>query len=260
MSTFVKSGVVWITGASTGIGRGLALSFAADGYKVAASARSVDKLRELEQASGNITAFQLDVTDAAAAAAVYATIESALGPVTIAILNAGVWHPMTASTFDVAQMEDSISVNYLGVVNALAPAMQAMTARKTGHIAIMSSVAGYRGMPKGAAYAPTKAALISLAESLYIDLKHKGVSMTVINPGFIATPMTSVNTFPMPFIVTSDEAVATIRKGLNRGKFEIVFPGRMALMMKTFRLLPYSLYFWTADKITKRKLPPEDGA
>jgi short-subunit dehydrogenase len=259
MSTLGSRGVIWITGASTGIGRALALSYANDGYQVAASARSADKLRELEQASRNIRAFPLDVTDAAAAKAACAAIESALGPVDLAVLNAGVWHPMSASNYDVAQVKDSIDVNYLGVVNALQPVMQSMMARKAGHIAIVSSVAGYRGLPKGAAYAPTKAALISLAESLNIDLKLRNVTMTVINPGFVATPMTAVNTFPMPFIISEDEAVAAIRRGLNRGKFEIVFPGRMALMMKTFRLMPYNLYFWTADEITKRKLPPEDA-
>jgi short-subunit dehydrogenase len=258
MSTFDKDGIVWITGASTGIGRELALSFARDGYRVAASARSADKLAELASRSSNIKTYPLDVLIVADAAATVEKIEREMGPIGLAVFNAGVWHPMTASTYDIEKVKASTDVNYLGVCNSLAPVMRAMIGRGRGHLAIVSSVAGMRGLPKGAAYAPTKAALISLAESLYGDLKLKGVSMTVINPGFVETPMTSVNTFPMPFIVTTEEAVRTIRAGLDTGRFEIVFPGRMALLMKTLRILPYRVFFWATGRISARELPPAD--
>jgi short-subunit dehydrogenase len=176
------------------------------------------------------------------------------------VFSAGVWHPMTASGYDVAKVKASIDVNYLGVVNTLDPVMRAMVKRGRGHLAIVASVAGYRGLPKGAAYGPTKAALINLAESLYADLKLKGVAMTIVNPGFVATPMTEVNTFPMPFIVTVEDAVKAIRRGLDSGRFEIVFPGLMALMMKALRILPYRLYFWTTGKIAAREPPPGAGS
>jgi short-subunit dehydrogenase len=260
MSTPANNGVVWITGASTGIGRGLALSFAAGGFKVAASARSADKLHELEVLSSNIKAYPLDVTDASAVSATVAAIEREAGAIGLAILNAGVWQPMTASRFDLDKAKASLDVNYTGVLNTLAPVMRAMIERRQGHIALVASVAGYRGLPKSAAYAPTKAALISLAESLYTDLKLNGVTMTVINPGFVATPMTAVNTFPMPFIVSQDDAVTAIRAGLTRGAFEIVFPGRMALLMKMLRVLPYHLYFWATANALQRETPPTDGA
>lgn len=260
MSAIENSGVVWITGASTGIGRGLALSFAADGFKVAASARSADKLHELEAISPNIKAYPLDVTDASAALACVNAIENRSGAIGLAVLNAGIWHPMTAARFDLDKAKESLDVNYTGVLNTLAPVMRPMIERGRGHIALVSSVAGYRGLPKSAAYAPTKAALISLAESLYTDLKLKGVTITVINPGFIATPMTAVNTFPMPFIVSQDDAVKAIRAGLKRGSFEIVFPGRMALLMKMLRVLPYRLYFWATANALERETPPTDGA
>ena len=248
--------VVWITGASTGIGRELALSLAQDGCHVAVSARSASKLAELAALSPRISAFELDVTDAVAVAQTVARVESNLGPIDLAVLNAGVWHPMGASSYDLAKASESMGVNYGGVINALAPVMRSMTGRGTGHIALVASVAGYRGLPKSAAYAPTKAALINLAETLYPDLRLKGVKMTVINPGFVATPMTEVNTFPMPFLVTTTEAVSSIRAGLDTGRFEIVFPGRMALMMKTLRVLPYRVFFWLTGKISKRE-PPE---
>ncbi|MEQ1671138.1 MAG: SDR family NAD(P)-dependent oxidoreductase, partial [Hyphomicrobium sp.] len=213
MSASNSPRLVWITGASTGIGRELALSFARDGATVAVSARGADKLGELERLSPNIKSFPCDVTDAAAVAATVSSIEQSVGPIDLAILNAGVWHPMTASNYDLAKVKASMDVNYSGVTNALAPVMKTMIGRARGHIAIVASVAGLRGLPKGAAYAPTKAALISLAESLYADLKLKGVRITVINPGFVATPMTDVNTFPMPFLISADEAVKTIRRG-----------------------------------------------
>ncbi len=257
MSALSNIDVVWITGASTGIGRALALSFARDGYRVAASARSEDKLRELEALSPQIKAYPVDVLDAAGVQNCFESIEKAFGPIGLAIFNAGVWHPMTASRYDLAKAKASIDVNFLGVANALAPVMHAMIDRGCGHLAIVASVAGYRGLPKGAAYAPTKAALINLAESLYADLKLKGVKMTIINPGFVATPMTEVNTFPMPFIVSVDEAVKYIRAGLDKGRFEIVFPGRMALMMKTLRVLPYRIFFWATGKIAAREPPPK---
>ena len=167
---------------------------------------------------------------------------------------------MSASNFDLDKVNNSLAVNYQGVTNALAPVMRAMIARGRGHIAVVSSVAGYRGLPKGAAYGPTKAALINLAESLYANLQLKGVTMTVINPGFVATPMTEPNTFPMPFIVSTDEAVSYIRRGLGSGRFEIVFPGRMAFMMKMLRLLPYRIYFWVAGKVSKREEAPKIDA
>ncbi len=235
---------VWITGASTGIGRELALLLAREGATVAVSARSEDKLKEMQALHPAIKPYPLDVMDADRVAQVFAAIERDLGPVDLAVLNAGIWQPMLVSDFSADKAKTSMGVNYFGVLHALEPAMRAMTARGRGHIGIVSSVAGYRGLMKGAAYSPTKAALISLCEALYPSLKHKGVKLTVINPGFVKTPMTDVNTFPMPFIVPVEEAVQTIADGLARGKYEIVFPFGMALLMKTLRIVPNRLFFW----------------
>ena len=235
---------VWITGASTGIGRELALLLAREGATVAVSARSGDKLAEMQSLHQNIRPYPLDVLDANRTAQVFALIERDLGPIDLAILNAGIWQPMLVSDFSADKAKTSMSVNYFGVLHALEPVMRAMTARGGGHIAVVSSVAGYRGLMKGAAYSPTKAALISLCESIYLSLKRKGVKLSVINPGFVKTPMTGVNTFPMPFIVSVEEAVRTIADGLSRGKYEIVFPWRMAVLMKTLRILPNRVFFW----------------
>jgi short-subunit dehydrogenase len=235
--------VIWITGASTGIGRELALRLAAQNVKVAVSARSPGKLAELEAASANIKAYPLDVSDLAASKTVAAAITADLGPIDLAILNAGVWYPMEAATFKSTTIQESMAINFFGVTNALEFLLPTMLARKSGHVAIVASVAGYRGLPVAPAYAPTKAALISLAESLYLDLADQNVKVTVVNPGFVDTPMTKVNTFPMPFLISTDRAVDTIIKGLIRGKYEIVFPWPMMLLAKFTQMMPNKLFF-----------------
>jgi NAD(P)-dependent dehydrogenase (short-subunit alcohol dehydrogenase family) len=243
--------VVWITGASSGIGRALALSLARDGARVAVSARSPDKLAELAASHPNIRAFPLDVRDRDAAAQVLAEIEGALGPVDLAVLNAGVWHPMTSVTFDAALIEESMAVNFMGLVNPLAALLPAMRARGAGHIALVSSVAGYLGLPRGVAYGPSKAAATTLAEALAADAGRFGIKVSVINPGFVDTPMTKVNEFPMPWIMTVDEAVARIRKGLTAGRFEIAFPWQMVLFLKLAKRMPY----WLLFSVFRRMLP-----
>jgi short-subunit dehydrogenase len=236
--------IVWITGASTGIGRELALLLAKRGCKVAVSARSADRLAALQAEHPNISAFPLDVTDLGACEKVVADIEAALGPIELAVLNAAVWREMGVTEFDPEFIAEAMNINYIGTINALAPVMQRMLKRASGWIAMTGSVAGYRGLPRSAAYAPTKAAMISLAEGLKEELARKGVGLTIINPGFVETPMTAVNDFPMPFIVSADAAAHRIMTGLERKKFEIVFPRQMRIGLKLLRILPYSLYFW----------------
>lgn len=234
--------VVWITGASSGIGRELAIRLAASGAIVAASARSADKLAEFAAAHPNIKPYPLDVTDLAATRAVAEAIERDLGAIDVAILNAGVWLPMALTEYDPLRMRQGMEVNYFGVTNALAPLLPAMIKRKAGHIAIVASIAGYRGVSLAATYGPTKAALINLAETLYPDLLNLGVKVTVINPGFVETPMTEPNKFPMPFLISCDEAVDHMIKGLIKGQYEIVFPWRMKMLAKLMRIVPFKLF------------------
>ena len=236
--------VVWITGASSGIGRDVALHLAKSGVRVAASARSADALVALAAQQPGITAFPLDVTDRAAVAAVVRSIEATIGPIDLALLNAGIWQPMGARDFNAPMAVHSMSVNYFGIINALDALIPRLIGRGSGHLALVSSVAGYRGLPKAAAYSPSKAAVISLAETLKPDLAARGVKVSVINPGFVETPMTRVNKFPMPFIIKSDDAAKRIITGLQAGKFEIAFPWQLVSILKLARILPYSLYFW----------------
>lgn len=242
----------WITGASTGIGRELVLRLTQQGVRVAATARSRDKLDELTALAPGVIAIPGDVTSSDDMRAAHAAAVAQLGAIDLAILNAGVWHPMRANSFDVGRVLESMDVNYGGLVRTLEPLIPTMIAAKHGHIALMASVAGYRGLPKAIAYGPSKAAAISLAEILHTDLEPHGVMVSVINPGFVETPMTAPNTFPMPFMIKTDEAVTHILKGLERRKFEIAFPWQTVAGLKLLRILPYKLYFsfseWMANR------------
>lgn len=230
----------WITGASTGIGREIALELAASGVKVAASARSAEKLASL---GPNILAIPLDVTDAAACRAAVAEVESKLGPIDLAVLGAGTYTPVPLDDLDPARFAHMMDTNYMGVVNCVAALAPGMMARGAGHLSWIASVAGYVGLPKAAAYGPTKAALINLAESLAPEMGVKGVSVSVINPGFVETPLTAQNDFPMPFLMKADEAARRTIDGLVAGRFEVAYPRRFVAILKALRLLPYPLFF-----------------
>ncbi len=230
----------WITGASTGIGRDIVLQLAAAGVKVAASARSPEKLEAL---GPGILTIPLDVTDPAACRTAVERIESELGPIDLAVLGAGTYSPVTIDDLDPGRFAHMMDTNYMGVVNCLAPLAPRMIARGSGHLSWIASVAGYIGLPKAAAYGPTKAALINLAESLYPEMREKGVSVSVINPGFVETPLTKQNDFEMPFLMKPEEAARRTIEGLAAGRFEVAYPRRFVAILKTVRLLPYPLFF-----------------
>ncbi len=242
----MTQGPVWITGASSGIGRALALRLARDGRRVIASARSADALAELARANSNIVAWKLDVTDAAACEKAVVEIEAAHGPLALAVLNAGTHKATPATDFRVADIRALVDINLMGTVNALAP----LLAKRTKHIAIVASVAGYSGLPTAAGYGATKAALINLCEALKPECDALGIKLQLVDPGFVKTPLTDKNDFPMPFIMEVDDAVDALVRGLASDRFEIVFPRRFAVILKFLRLLPYRLYFPLVRKAT----------
>ncbi len=244
--------VAWVTGASTGIGRELAIQLAKKNVRVAASARTKEKLEELTETSEYISSFPLDVTEPGAVAGSVMHIEETVGPIDLAILNAGIWQPVSAKDFDSAVFKSVMDVNYLGAVHALDALLPRMMRRKGGHIVLVASVSGYFGMPLAGAYGPSKAAMINLAEGLKLDLERYGITISVVNPGFVDTPMTKVNKFPMPFLVSVEAAAKQIVSGLERRKFEITFPWQLVTLMKIGRLLPYPLFFWFLKKFMSR--------
>ena len=249
----------WVTGASTGIGREVALALAKRGVKVAASARSADTLAALAGEHPLIVPFPLDVADRGAVTATARAIEQSIGPVDLAVLSAGIWQPLNVQRYDASIAAQSMSVNYLGIAHVVEALLPAMILRRSGHLALVSSVAGYRGMPKAAAYGPSKAAVISLAEVLKTECDRHGVAISIVNPGFVDTPMTQVNTFPMPFMVSARDAADRILRGLEKGRFEIAFPWQLVALLKLARMLPYPLYFWFARTflVQKRRERPQ---
>lgn len=242
-----QDGAAWVTGASSGIGREVAKTLAARGYRVIATARSVDKLNALANENaglpGEIIAMPGDVTDETAMAQLVAQIETDHGRLALAVFNAGLFLPARGEQLSVDQFEQTFAVNVMGVVKGLVPAISAMVARGGGQVAIVSSVTGYGGLPLSGAYGASKAALINMAESLKFDFDKMNIRIQVVNPGFVDTPATKNNPFPMPALMQVDQAAERIASGLESGGFEITFPRRFTWMLKVMAKLPYSLYF-----------------
>jgi NAD(P)-dependent dehydrogenase (short-subunit alcohol dehydrogenase family) len=246
-------GLFWITGASSGIGRELALESVRRGWRVVATARRAAELEALAAASpvpGAIIPAPCDVADEAAMRALVSGIEAQHGPVARAFLNAGVFYPVEIEPFDTAKYHKSFAVNLGGVVNALGALMPGMLARGAGQIAVNASVAGYTGMPTSAAYGATKAGLINMVESLKFDGDRRGILFQLVNPGFVETPATAQNAFEMPYLMKVEDAANRIADGLDDGRFEIFFPRRFAWQLKFLAVLPYRAYFWLMKRST----------
>jgi len=251
-------GLVWITGASSGIGRAVALDLAAKGYRVALTARRAEALSELSARDSRFLAFAGDVTNREAMAEIVASLEANHGPIALAFLNAGVYFPSERESFCPDVIAKTFEVNVAGTVNCLAPVMAAMKARHAGQIAITSSIAGYGGIPGSLGYCASKAALISMAQTLRITLAEEGISVQVVDPGFVETEMTKPNDyFDMPFLMSAEAAAKRIVAGFERGGFEITFPKRLAWFAKAVALLPYPLYLPVVERITRRARKPQ---
>ena len=252
----LPTGIDWVTGASSGLGRALALRLARAGRSVAISARRGEALTavaaEAATLPGRLIPLPLDVTDAADCKAAVARLERDVGPLALAVLNAGTHRPVRGAYLDPEDFRVLAEINLLGTVNCLAPAIAAMRPRGSGQIAIVGSVAGWRGLPTAAAYGMTKAGLINLAEALEPDLRAVGIKLQIVNPGFVRTPLTDRNHFPMPFLMEVDAAADAFYRGLRSRRFEVVFPWRMGLAMGLLRALPNRLALAITRRIGRR--------
>ena len=247
-----EDGVAWVTGASAGIGRAVAEEFSRRGWTVAISARRADELLAMEAANPRFIAAPCDITDAESIEAALAAIEARGRPVALAVLNAGTYVPTEIEQFDAAAWRRQVEVNLNGTAQCLAALLARMLARASGQIGIVASVAGYRGLPRAGAYGATKAALINLAESLRLELAPRGILVSLVNPGFVRTPLTDRNDFPMPFLMEVEPAARRLVDGLESGRFETTFPRRFTWMLKLLRMLPYALYFRLAARTVRR--------
>ena len=234
---------VWIVGASSGIGAALAADLDARGARLALSARSAGRLRDVAEGMRDVMLLPLDVTDAGAFTPAMMQILDAWGGLDLVILNAGTYTPLRAWDLTTDTARQTVHTNLLGVMDGVAAVVPQMLRQQCGAIAIVGSVAGYRGLPKALAYGPSKAALINFAETLYLDLAPEGVSVFIINPGFVATPLSAQNDFDMPALISAEDAARRIVRGFAGGAFEIHFPQRFTRVMKLLRWLPDRLYF-----------------
>ena len=243
---------IWITGGSTGIGKALAIKFASKGWNVAISARRAELLNELANSYENISGFPLDVTNKENCKEVFNEIKNKYENIDICFFSTGTWDPKKEKDIDVEQMEDVFKVNFFGTVNSIKAVEQYFRDKKNGTITIVSSIAGYRGLPNSTGYGPSKSALNNLAESLYFDFKRYNVRVCLVSPGFIQTPMTDKNDFKMPFLKTPEYAADKIFEGLvNKNVFEIHFPKSLTLILKILSFLPSKIYFSLIGKMTK---------
>jgi len=239
---------VWLIGASSGIGEATAKALMQRGARLALSSRNRGALTALAEGKAQVAV--ADVTDRASLAAAFDEVRAALGDIDLAIVNAGTHRPVRAWELDAEAAEQLVQVNLVGAINASALLAPYFAARGNGRLAITASVAGYGGLPTGLVYGATKAALINFAETLYLDLAPKGVAVHLINPGFVKTPLTDLNEFSMPALISSEEAAEEILAGIERGEFEIHFPKRFTRSLKLLKLLPYRWYFPLVHRIT----------
>ena len=247
-----KQKKIWITGASSGIGKAVAERFANEGWKVAVSARRKELLDELAK-NPNIASFPLDVTNRNQINEVFKNILDNFGNLDICLFSSGTYEPKDEQNIDPDKIKNVINVNFLGVIDCVKSVEGYFKDRKSGHISIVSSIAGYRGLPNSSGYGPSKAALTNFSESIYFDFKKFGVRVSVVSPGFIKTPLTDKNEFPMPFLKTPEYAAEKIFSGLVKSSaFEIHFPKGLTLTLKFLRILPYKLYLFLVDKLVKR--------
>ena len=243
---------IWVTGASSGIGKAVAEKFAKEGWQVAVSARRKEILDQMAK-DPNISSFPLDVVDEENCKITFQKIISEFTQIDLCIFCSGTYDPKKEKEIDIKQSKFIMDVNYFGVLNCVKSVEKYFKDKKNGHISIVSSIAGYRGLPNSSGYGPSKAALNNFAESIYFDFKKYNVRVSVISPGFIKTPLTDKNDFPMPFLRSVEFAAEKIYFGLTKSSsFEIHFPKQLTLILKFLRILPYKIYLFLIYKLYKR--------
>ncbi len=240
---------VWVIGASTGIGAAVARDLIDAGARVALSARSRDRLAAIAEGTDAVVA-PFDVTDRAAVLAAATKVCDALGALDLVIVVAGTHSAMRADQFDRVKADQLLAVNLVGPLNCLEAVLPTLLKQRRGGIALVASVAGYRGLPQALIYGPTKAALIHLAEGLYLDLRRHGIGVYLVNPGFVDTPLTQRNDFAMPALMTAEKAARRTLDGIAAGRFETHYPRRFTGWLKLLRILPYPAYFWAVRRFT----------
>lgn len=248
--------VVWLTGASSGIGEALAFELGRRGAHVVLSARRAEQLEEIAEkiaaAGGHAAVFVLDVTDSNAVSETAHAIRKQFGKIDTFIANAGTYLPTEVQKFSHIDEVRMMDLNYGAMVSGIEAVLPDMIAKRSGHVVGVASLSGYRGLPRSAGYSASKAAMIHFLESLRFDVEKFRILVTVVNPGFVKTPLTDKNDFPMPFLVSPERAAVIIADGIERGKCEVHFPWTFSWLMKLLRVVPYPLYHLLVRKFAVR--------
>jgi short-subunit dehydrogenase len=249
----IEGCTIWVVGASSGIGAALAPRLAAKGSWLVLSARREEELSKVAAGcSGEVLVKPLDVTDLSAIRTTYEEAVSHFGRIDALIYGAGAWNLAKVTEFDVQKAVNELNVNLLGLVRTVGTVMPDMIARRSGTIAGIASVAGYAGLPRAAGYSASKAGELAFLQSIRMELKAYDVEVLTVSPGFVKTPLTDKNTFPMPFIMDVGDAADTIIKGLQAGTEEIHFPKRLSIPFKLFSALPRPVFEAIARRIMAR--------
>lgn len=235
---------VWIIGASSGIGEKLAHELKTLGARLALSSRHMETLQVVAEGNTDTLVLPLDITQAEDVMAARDKILAEWGGIDLVLIVAGTYQKMRAEDFNLSAAKQLVETNLMGPLNCLEAVLPVLLAQGKGALGIVSSIAGLSGLPQALIYGPTKAALINLCESLYLDLRPRGIGVYLINPGFVATPLTARNDFTMPALISAATAAKEIVRGIERGEFHIHFPKRFTNWLRLLRLLPYRLYFW----------------
>ncbi len=243
---------VWVIGASSGIGAAVAAQLLAEGARVALSARRREPLKALASGHPGATVLPLDITDTRAFGAAWKKLRRAWGGVDLVLFVAGSYTPTRAWTLDAEAIDRTLDLNLGSIMRACGLLVPDLLKDGAGAIGLVSSVAGYGGMPNCITYGPTKAALSNFAEALYIDLHEQNIGVYLISPGFVRTEaLQQVNDFYMPALLEPEEAVHALLGGLRRGEFDIHFPKRFTHLLKALRNLPYAVYFKAMLQLAK---------
>ena len=255
---FWKDKVIFLTGASSGIGEALALAMATRVATLGLVARRGELLKELaekcERNGGRARYFAVDVTDAKAVAEAAQSLRNEFGKIDILIANAGVGgNNAETRNFNAEAVAQVININLLGAVNAVSAVLPPMLENKSGHLVAVSSLAGFRGLPKSAAYSASKAGMTAFFESVRLDVQDRGVAVTIIQPGFIKTPLTSGRANKMPFLMELEDSIPLFLSAIERRKKFAAFPWQLATFVRAAQVFPAWLYDGIAGRAKFRE-------
>ena len=244
-----------IIGGTFGIGYELSKIYLKKSKNLIILGRNDEKLNEISKefsnSQTNVITKKLDVTSIEQCKQILTSIIDELGSLDLIIYSSGFYKPNNTFDVDLDLYRKTIEVNFMGLINVMSVILPFLKQQQKGHIAMISSLAGFFGLPNSSGYGPSKAAMMNYSESIYNDCKKNNIHVSIINPGFIKTRLTEQNKFKMPFLMSAEEAAKIIYNGLEKKKYDITFPFMMSLIFKTLRILPKPVFLFLIKFMVK---------